>query len=165
MARTTAEDQIQSFRFRVFEDASGPGIFADENPIAGFTTVTTPEITSEMATHRTGSEKTTKKFLGSVEYGDGTMTRGILLGDSTFYNWIERYRNKQPFRTDLEIRVYNQEGDGTSPDDQHVKSQTWRECIPTSVKPLGDLDAASADVNLQEITVAVEEVEIDSPTV
>jgi phage tail-like protein len=164
MARTTAEDQIQSFRFRVFEVEGGPGIFADENPVAGFTTITTPEATAEMATHRTGSEKTTRKFLGPVEYGDVTMSRGILLGDSTFYNWLERYRNKQPFRTDLEVRVYNQEGDGTSPDDQHVKSQTWKECIPTTVKGLGDLDSASADVNVQEVTVAIEEYELESPT-
>lgn len=163
MARSTAEDHIQSFRFRVFEIEGGPGIFAEESPVAGFTSITTPEATVETATHRTGSEKTTRKYAGPVEYGDATFTRGTLLGDSTFYNWLELYRNKQPYRTDLEIRVYNQEGDGTSPDDQHIKSETLKECQPTSVKGLGDLDAASADVNVQEITVSVEEVELESP--
>jgi len=161
MPRTTAEDQLQSFRFRVFEVDGGPGIFADETPIAGFTTVTTPEATAETATYRTGADKHTKKFMGPVEYGEGSMTRGMLIGDTTLYNWIVKYQNKQPFRTDLEIRVYNQEGDGTSPDDDHVRSETWRECIPTNVKFLGDLDANAADVNMQEITVAVEEVEFE----
>lgn len=159
MARTTAEDQIQSFRFRVFEVDGGPSVFAGETPIAGFTTVTTPEVTSEVATYRTGADKTTKKLLGPVEVGEATLSRGILIGDNTMYNWVLAYQNKTPFRTDLEIRVYNQEGDGTSPDDEHVKSQTWRECIPTSVKSLGDLDANAADVNMQELTVAIEEVE------
>jgi phage tail-like protein len=161
MPRTTAEDQLQSFRFRVFEVDGGPGVFGDEVPVAGFATITMPEITSEIATYRTGADKHTKKLLGPVEYGEATFTRGLLIGGNTMFNWIQEfYLNKQPFRTDLEVRVYNQEGDGTSPDDQHVKSVVLRECIPTSVKPMGDLDANAADVNMEELTIAVEEMEV-----
>jgi phage tail-like protein len=159
MARTTAEDQLQSFRFRLFEVDGGPGIFADETPIAGFTTITMPEETSEVATYRTGDRTHTRKLLGPVEVGEATLSRGILIGDNTIFNWIRAYQNKRPFRTDLEVRMYNQEGDGTSPDDVHIASQTWKECVPTSVKAKGDLDANAADVNMQELTVAIEEVE------
>lgn len=165
MPRSVIEDQIQSFRFRVFEGADGAGVFAAEEPVAGFNTITTPNLTFETAEHRTGTEKYTRKFLGVPTWEDCTMTRGILMGDTTFYDWaINKYLDKTPFRTDLSIRVYNQAQDGwTSADDQHIRAITMRNCIPTSVKLLGDLDASASDVNVQEITTAVEEVELDAP--
>jgi len=162
--RSVAEDQIQSFRFRVFEVEGGAGVFANEDPIAGFNTITTPNLTFETAEHRTGTERYTKKYLGPPTWEDCSMTRGILRGDTTFYNWaVNKYLNKSPFRTDLEVRVYDQEGDGTSPDDEWVRGFIMRQCIPTSVKPLGDLDASASDVNMQEITTALEECELTSP--
>lgn len=164
MPRSVAEDQIQSFRFRVFELEGGAGVFAGESPVAGFNTVTTPNLTFETAEHRTGNEKYTRKFLGPPTWEDCTMTRGILMGDTTFYDWaINKYLNKSPFRTDLEVRVYNQEGDGTSEDDQHIRKITMRNCLPSSVKIMGDLDASASDVNVQEITTALEECELDAP--
>ena len=161
--RSVAEDQIQSFRFRVFEGADGAGVFAGEEPVAGFNNITTPNLTFETAEHRTGIEKYTRKFLGIPTWEDCTMTRGVLVGDTTFYDWaINKYLNKSPFRTDLSIRVYNQEGDGwSSSDDAAVRGITMRNCIPTSVKILGDLDASASDVNIQEITCATEEVELE----
>lgn len=163
MARTTAEDQLQGFRFRVFEIAGGPGVFAGEEPVAGFVTVTMPEITSEIATYRTGADKHTKKMLGPVEYGEATFSRGMLIGGNTIFDWVQDfYLNKQPYRTDLEVRVYNQEGDGTSADDTHVKSVTLKECIPTSVKPMGDLDANASDVAMEELTIAIEEMVVEN---
>ena len=164
-ARTAAEDQFQNFRFRVFElDGEPAGVFADESPVAGFTTITTPEVTMEMSEHRTGSEKLTKKFLGPPTYGDGTMTRGLLKGDTTFYQWMQKYLTGQPFRTNLVIKVYDQtswQADGVP--DEAIAEQTWKNCIPTSLKFLGDLDASGADVNVQEATVGVEEVEFSNP--
>lgn len=162
--RSVAEDQIQSFRFRVFEVEGGAGVFADESPIAGFNNITTPNLTFAPAEHRTGQEKYTKKFLGPPTWEDSTMTRGILKGDTTFYDWaINKYLNKQPFRTDLEVRVYDQEGDGTDPDDEWVRGFIMRECLPGSVKIVGDLDASSSDVNVQEISVILEECELTEP--
>lgn len=163
--RSVAEDQIQSFRFRVFEVEGGAGAFAEEVPVAGFNTVTTPNLTIEQAEHRTGAEKYTRKFPGVPTWEDCTMTRGILYQDTTFYDWaINKYLGKTPFRTDLEVRVYNQEGDGwTSEDDDFIRKIIMRNCFPNSVKILGDLDASASDVNVQEITVAVEEVELVTP--
>ena len=95
--RSVAEDQIQSFRFRVFEVEGGAGVFAEEVPVAGFNTVTTPNLTIEQAEHRTGAEKYTRKFPGVPTWEDCTMTRGILYQDTTFYNWaINKYT---PFMT------------------------------------------------------------------
>jgi len=160
--RSVAQDEIQSFRFRVFEIDGGAGVFDNENPVAGFNTVTTPNLTFETAEHRTGSRKYARKFLGPPTWEAGTMTRGILRGDTTFYDWaIDKYLGRKPFRTDLEIRVYDQEEDGSDvANDEAVRSEIWRQCIPSSVKPMGDLDASATDVNMQEITVEVEEVEL-----
>jgi len=62
MARSVAEDQLQSFRFRVFEVEGGAGIFDGEAPVAGFNTITTPNLTIEVTEHRTGNQKHTKKL-------------------------------------------------------------------------------------------------------
>ena len=64
MARSVVEDQLQSFRFRVSELSGGADVFAGEAPVAGFNTVTTPNVTFETAEHRTGQDKFTRKFLG-----------------------------------------------------------------------------------------------------
>jgi phage tail-like protein len=165
MARTVAEDHFQSYRFRVFEvDGNAAAVFAGETPVAGFTTVTTPEVTVEMAEHRTGSEKYTRKYPGPPTYGEGTMTRGLLKGDNTFYNWLQKYLTGQPFRTDLIVRMYDQTAwavDGGVPE-EFIAEEKWKECFPNSIKLMGDLDASGADVNIQEITVAVEEVEFSN---
>lgn len=161
MPRTTAEDQLQSFRFRLFELAGGAGAFAAEDPIAGFTTITTPEVTVEVGEYRTGDKTYARKIPGVVSIGDSVMTRGILIGDTTIFDWvIAKYIGKTPFRTDLEVRVYNQEGNGTLVDDIHVRTEIYREAIPTTVKPLGDLDAGASDINMQELTVSLEEIEM-----
>jgi len=160
MARTVGEDHIQSFRFQVFEVAGGAGLLGAENASAGFTTVTTPEITIETTDHRTGSEKLTRKHAGPPSFGDGTMSRGILRGDTTIYQWFMAYMSGLPFRADLEIKVYDQTAWGVEPGNETVVAyQKWFNCIPTSYKLLGDLDASASDINMQELTVAVENVE------
>jgi phage tail-like protein len=157
MPRLVAEDYLQSFRFRVVEIDGGAG--ALESPVAGFNNVTTPEITVESAEHRTGNETWTKKQPGVPTVESATLTRGILIGDSTMYDWVvNKLFDKLPFRTDLQINQYNQEKPGVNPDDEPSRTITLREAFPTRVKLMGDLDATSSDINIQEIEVAVEEV-------
>lgn len=163
-SRTPAEDYLQSFRFRIFEVEGNADVFAEESPVAGFNNITTPNITIESAEHRTGNEVWTKKHAGVPTVEDCTMTRGILLGDTTFYDWvIAKIFGRAPYRTDLEIRVYSQTAPGVQPDDAFARRMVLKNCFPTSVKLIGDLDATSSDVNVQEITCAVEEVELDAP--
>jgi len=159
MARTVAEDNLQSFRFRVFEVEGNINIFGNESPMAGFNNVTMPNMTIEVAEHRTGNETYTRKFLGVPSVEDMTMTRGLLLGNTSLYDWVKRYLNKQAFRTDFEIRVYNQENPGVNPDDKPAKTMVVRNAIPISIKSIGDLDATSSDVNMQEIGVACESID------
>jgi phage tail-like protein len=160
MPRSVVEDQLQSFRFRIFEVADGAGVFDGEVPVAGFNTVTTPNITIEQSEHRLGNQRYTRKFLGVPTIEDCTMTRGLMVENTTFYNWIiGKYLAKQPFRADFVVNVYNQEGDGTLEGDTVVRSLSMFECIPTSVKLMGDLDASSSDVNIEEVTCAVERID------
>lgn len=164
MARTPDKDKLQSFRFRVFEVAGGADVFANEAPVAGFTSVTVPGITIEMSEHRTGTEDFAHKYPGIANVEDATMTRGIYLGDTTFYNWVmAKVLGGEPFRTDLEIRIYNQQKPGRIVDDPHSRRVICHDCFPTTVKLIGDLDASSSDVNVQEITCAVERVTLDAP--
>lgn len=161
MARKTAYDYLQNFRFRVIEVDGGAGAFPF--PTAGFNNVTLPNITIEAAEHRTGISPLPKKQGGIMAVEDITMTRGIALGDTQFFDWIQKYRNKQPYRTDLMICVYNQEINGENPDDQPSRVLKLKECIPTSVKAMGDLDASASDINIGEITCACEDYDLDAP--
>ena len=164
MSRSSAEDVLQGFRFRIVEVEGNAGVFADEAPVAGFNNVSFPNITIEGAEYRTGNEVWARKFGGIVTVEDSTMTRGILLGDTTMYNWVmNKYLGRVPYRTDFEVRVYNQETLGIDPDDKPARTMIYHNAIPNSVKLMGDLDASSSDVSLQEVGVSLEFITLDAP--
>jgi len=163
MPRSVQEDYLQNFRFRVFEVAGGADVFKNEEPVAGFNNITMPGVTLEVGEHRTGKDQWTKKQPGVPTVEDCTMTRGVLLGDTTFYDWMKKYFERKPFRTDLQVRQYNQEGNGFDPNDKFAREMTLRNCFPTSIKLMGDLDATASDVNIQEITCSVEWPELEAP--
>lgn len=159
MARAQADDLLQSFRFRVV-DVDGSFISAT----AGFNSVTTPNLTLEAAEYREGNRKYTKKQPGVPTVESVTMQRGIALNETQFADWIlKKVLGGKPYRTDLMINVYNQEKTGENVDDAASRQITCSECFPTSVKLIGDLDATSSDINLQEVEAACEEVALTLP--
>lgn len=163
MARTVTEDQIQSFMFQVFEVQGGAGLLLAEEASAGFTAVTTPEVTIGSAEYRTGNKKLTRKLAGPVTYSAGTLNRGILRGDTTFYQWVQAYLSGKKFRADLEIKVFDQESYGVEAGSEKVVMyQKWIDCQPSSVKMMGDLDATTVEANQTTITVEVEDVEFEN---
>lgn len=159
MARPQADDLLQSFRFRVV--AVEDGFIAPE---AGFNSVTTPNITVEAAEYREGNRKYTRKQPGVPTVESMTLSRGIALTETQFSNWImAKVLGGAPYRTDLLVNVYNQEKTGENAADAAARQIRAAECFPTSVKLIGDLDATSSDINLQEIECACEEVHLQIP--
>jgi phage tail-like protein len=156
MPRLPSKDYLQNFRFRVMEGdgnigALGPG------PVAGFSSVTVPEITVEMTEYRIGNEVWSKKLRGIATIEACTMIRGIMLGDSIFYAWVmDRVFGRQPYRTKLVVNQYNQVVDGTKDEDVPSRQITMENAFPTRVKLMGDMDATASDVSLQEVEVAIE---------
>lgn len=159
MARPQSDDLLQSFRFRVVAVEDG---FI--NPEAGFNQVTTPTLTVEAAEYREGNRKFTRKQPGVPTVEAMTMQRGIALTETQFSDWImSKVLGGAPYRTDLVINVYNQEKTGEISSDAISRQIRCAECFPTSVKFIGDLDATSSDINLQEVECAVEEIQLQIP--
>jgi phage tail-like protein len=159
MSRPQADDLLQSFRFRVVAVEAG---FIDAT--AGFNQVTTPNITVEVGEYREGNRKYTKKQPGVPTVEAMTMQRGIALMETQFADWLlEKLLGGQPYRTDILVNVYNQQNTGEVDSDPIARQIRGAECFPTSVKLIGDLDATSSDINLQEIEAACEEVHLQLP--
>jgi len=153
MARTQAQDLIQSFRFQVADSDS----FLDST--AGFNNVTTPEVSLEVAEYREGNRKYTLKQPGVPTVESCTLQRGIAKAETNFYDWlVTDLLGGAKYRTDLLIKVFDQVKTGEVVTDDPTRELTVYEAFPNRVKIIGDLDATSSDINIQEIECACEEV-------
>lgn len=154
MARARTSDFYHSHEFHVVEE----GGFL--NPAAGFNNVTVPEITLEMAEYREGVRTWTIKQPGYPTVDNVTMSRGVAKRDTDFYNWvITVIEGRTGYRTDLELWHFH----GT--DDFGLEgnpSRTYKlhEAFPTRVRVAADFDATSAEISLEELEVAVEQITI-----
>ena len=174
MARAATTDYLQNFRFHVTNLAQdGLRPLADNQ--AGFNSVTIPEISADMVEYREGLFKYTRKFQGVPTVSSITLSRGVALTDTMFFDWIMCGLNGGEYRTDIEIRNYArlQTTDQTQTDiwatPDRLPTTGYRavkcyECVPTRVKAMADLDATAADVSLAEVDLELEYFEIVNVT-
>lgn len=172
MARAASTDFLQNFRFHVTVSGGATAF----NPInfsrngigiggeAGFQSVSIPDISIEATEYREGTYKYTRKFPGPPTIADITLIRGVVVQDTKFYDWAINTLSGGPYRVDLNILQYTR-GDLANPVNPAENSavpqtaaRTYKcyECLPTQVKPAGDLDATSGEVAMAELTVAME---------
>jgi len=157
MARAASTDPYLNYRFHVTDPAGG-----NLDPVAGFTQVTTPDITVEPAEYREGIFRWTRKFPGVQTVGDVQMMKGTVRRESDFFAWILRVINGgvATYRTDLMIMEYHITDEfGINGNPSRI--MRIREAWPTTVKPMADKDATGSEVALQELTLAVEELEVE----
>jgi len=184
MARAASEDYLQNFRFHVtaslggavgnaddgfdplrFEAGSGGG--SGEASVAGFQSVSYPEVSVNPAEYRDGINVFTKKQPGIPTFTDITMMRGVVRRDTRFFDWIIRYFEGYQYRADLTIAQWDQvahpakpDGSGTDEltgfDSTLARTVEVFEAFPLTVKPAADLDANADDISLAEVTVAYE---------
>lgn len=161
IARPQADDLIQSFRFQVRED-DALGVI---DSTAGFNNVTTPEVSLEIAEYREGNRVYTIKQTGVPTVEACTLQRGIAKAERNFADWIlKKALGGQQYRTQLSIEVYAQDQDAKANDEKSpIREITCKEALPTRVKLVGDLDATSSDINIQEVEAACEEVVLSKP--
>lgn len=157
MARAASSDPYLNMRFHLVDPAGG-----NLDPVAGFTQVTTPEITVEPAEYREGIYRWTRKYPGVTTVGEVQCMTGTVKRESAFYDWISRVANGgvAEYRTDLmimEFHITDEFGINGAPS----RIMRIREAFPTSVKPMADKDATGSEVALQEMTLAIEEIEIE----
>ena len=175
MARASATDYLHSMRF--FARTTGHGGYNPfANPAeAGFSTCTTPEASMDAVEYREGHFIYTRKQPGLPTMADITLTRGVVLVDTAFYDWVFQTIEGGPeYRVDLTIEHFhrdampgfqlgqnaNQSGikPGTTPQRKYVVA----EAFPIRCKIAGDLDATASDISVSEIDVSYESFSIST---
>ena len=156
MARSVETDPYHDFRFHLVDPAGG-----NLDAVAGFTTVTMPDVAVEEAPYREGTFIWTQKYPGVPTVGDVALQKGIFKRDSDFFDWVLKVINGgQEYRTELVLQQYHitdEFGINGTPS----RVTRLRECWGKQAKPTGDMDATSSNISIQSLTISVEEFEID----
>lgn len=161
-AKARSKDYIQSFRFQVVESPGSWGAFIDTSVVAGFKSVTLPDISTAAVEYRDGLTVWTVKQPGIPTVGNSTMQKGVVSTVSDFYDWAIATCTGDEYRTHLQIQVKENANTATP---KTIKEVIMYEAFPTRIKPVGDLDATNAEINLKELEVACERIEEKNGTV
>jgi phage tail-like protein len=156
MARSVETDPYHDFRFHLVDPAGG-----NLDTVAGFTTVTMPEVTVEEAPYREGTFIWTQKYPGVPSVSDITLNKGIFKRDSDFFNWVLKVVNGgQEYRTELvlqQFHITDEFGINGTPSRVTRLREVWGK----QAKPTSDMDATSSNVSLQNLVISVEEIEVE----
>ena len=156
MARSITTDPYHNFRFHVVDPAGG-----NLDPVAGFTQASMPDVTVDAQEYREGVFKFTQKYPGIPTVSEVQLMKGIFKKESDFFRWILKTINGgEDYRSDLVVQQYHisdEFGIAGAPS----RIMRLKECFPTVVKPTSDLDATGSEVSIEEITLVVEEFEIE----
>lgn len=169
MARAQQTDFLQTFRFHV--RAVGPDgarrLVPEGRPDAGFSQVGTPRLSIEAVPYREGTMNYAVKQPGPGTFEDITMSRGIARGDTTFWSWAQQTaEGGGEYRADLDILVFHRVQALSATTDTRNTTRINTDnpasiihvfnAFPTGVPLFGELDATSAEIAVQELTVAIE---------
>ena len=187
MPRAKSADFLHNFRFQVqvlaFNGPQGQALLERQTPeqvSAGFSAVSTPEVSQDAVEYREGHYVYTQKYVGLPVVSDITMSRGVALRDGAFWQWtrdvIEQgieYRADLAlihFHRDLKPQVQTQPGIVDPPsaqtnlptgtDDPGFLEYKLFDCFPIRFKPSSDLDATASEVSVMELDVAVERFDV-----
>ena len=165
--RNANTDYYHNFRFHVKVEGPG-GIDYLDSESAGFNTCTLPELTTEATEYREGIWIYTRKYPGIPTVSDVSLGRGVTRKRSTFYRWMIYCIEGGEYRARMTIYQYHRVGKepaerAVRDDLAYAKKYVCEECLPTRMKPAGDLDATSSDVSIQELDIAIERFKVVQP--
>jgi phage tail-like protein len=172
--RAAVDDLMQGFRFHVkavnklgldpLQPIPARGDGFEGGGVAGFQSVTLPELSIEATEYREGTFTWTQKYPGPPTVSDCTLMRGVSKTDTAFFDWVMGSVNGAEYRSDVTIYHYQRTEMGNSgptplqgPDQRAV---FCKNCIPTRVKPAADFDSMSGEVSLAEVDFAMESFEL-----
>jgi phage tail-like protein len=155
MARLAISDYLQNFRFFVTESEPAP---ADRTGkflavAAAFASASVPEVTTDIVEYRDGMSVLTKKQPTWPTFAAVTLTRGVVRGDTEFFNWMDAAVGGGPYRADLEVQHFHRVGWFINAPARLYK---LLEAMPSRVKIATDLDALSGDISIADIDIEYE---------
>lgn len=149
MAKAMGVDKLQSYRFVV--SLIGIGNTEYLGVEAAFNTCVVPEATLEQVEYNEGNNLNRIKQPGLPTYGDLTLTRGVTIKDSKFYEWLTQTAVGGEYRADVMIEHKDRAG-------ETQRTYIAYDAFPTRVKLAMDMDAASSEISVQEIDLAYERI-------
>lgn len=175
--RTANTDMISTMRFHVnaqmvgtsptdplqVTDATALG----DRAMAGFTTCTVPEVSTEPVEYKEGLFTFPRKYPGAPTIGDVSLARGVARRDNTFWSWMQLVvRGGGEYRADVvTIKHYGREAmrGGAVDPRTAVPSREYyaKNCFPTRHKIAGDFDATSSEISVMELDLAVEDMDVN----
>lgn len=175
MARAQATDPLHNFRYHaragavaglagtdVLQPGGAPSPGVGDSAEAGFSAITTPEVTVESAEYREGTQTYTMKFPGIPTTNELTFSRGVSRRDTAFFGWLLAAAEGREYRADVTLFHAHREGRSypfardTDFADANVKRYVCENAFPVRVKLAADLDASTSDVSISEMDVAFE---------
>jgi len=167
MARPVAEDFLHSMRFHVeVVDGSRPDASFGP-PEAGFSMCSVPEATAEAVEYKEGTYIYTRKQPGNTTFADISMSRGVAITDSAFWQWMKIViEGAGEYRQDIRIKHYHREealtgdvaGNLTAIPIEREAARTYVifNAFPSRHKVAGDLDATASEISIMELDLAFE---------
>lgn len=158
MARAAQDDFMQSFRFHVVENDF-------LSTIAGFNSVTLPELSVDPVEFREGNRIYTVKQPGVPTVSDLSLTAGVLRTGTEIWDMVQAYLRGEEYRTQLRVKIYHHidiNGQEFSFEGDSAKVLICNEAFVMRAKPLGDLDATSGEIMMREVDFSVEYFDIVS---
>ena len=122
----------------------------------GFTEVSGLNITHEVVDYREGNSPVDSsiKIPGRTKFDNIVLKRGIIKGDTDFFNWMKTKQNSQIERRDIIISLL---------DETHSPIMVWKVHNAFPVKYTGpQLQARSSEVAIETIEIAHEGIRIES---
>ena len=158
MSRSHITDPFQTFRFHV--KATKAGSLEPLGPVAaGFNSVTLPTQTIESAEYKEGIMVYRRKFPGDTTFDDITLTRGVTVVNSEFWNWVNATSSGREYRVDLQILHFHRDNITDQSDFSTLTPSRiidCYECFPLSVKSGSDMDSMTSEISIQELTISIE---------
>jgi len=166
MARAMDTDPFQGLRFHVKATKAGGANLESFTNSAGFNTVSLPTHTVETVEYKEGIMVYRRKFPGDTTFDDITLTRGVTVANSEFWQWIDAASSGREYRADLKIYQFHRD-DITDESDFSTIENPSRiincfDCFPISVKSGSDMDSLSSEISIQEIVVSLERFSIEN---
>lgn len=162
MARSQTTDPFHNMRYHISATKIGSNeVFGD--PTAGFSAATLPTQTEEIVEYKEGIMSLRRKYPGETTFDDVTLSRGVVTKSTEFYFWLLAAKTANEYRTDIEIKQFHrtdvagQVNYATLTPSRVIKCF---ECVPVSFKPGSDLESTSSEVSIQEVTFAIENMEV-----
>jgi phage tail-like protein len=157
MGRATADDFLGSAKYHVVTEDNYLEVGA------GFSAVTTPEVSIEQGEYKEGLWTYTRKYAGNPTFSDITLSRGTTRADTNFWDWVMMSINGEQYRQTIEIRHYHRDaGTPIDPDGTAIaKKYNIFEAQPIRCKIAGDMDATASDINIQELDLSMEYFELE----